>query len=276
MVPFTGRLTSTTPDGAEVFDFWHGGGGRWRIEQGGEVLYVDDGETAYNRGRDGQMVRIVQGRRIAMSWVGKGLGPRDIAGPDGVLHKMSRGAAALTEPSSTRFAGREAWTVELGAPGTGSDQRMTVTIDSSSGVIVGVVSTQGLAVDVEGLSTDPIDDDVFRWRSAEGPVPQPDPRQSHAVASERLAILTAIDEALGRRADVLATVEREESVDDARRAVADLLGITRGQADSVLALQIRRLVAEDRRKIAAEAAEVRTVVDDLAQQISSMQRERPQ
>ncbi|MGO3327159.1 hypothetical protein [Gordonia sp. (in: high G+C Gram-positive bacteria)] len=264
MISFSGRLTSTSPDGVDILDFWHAGGGRWRIERDGEVQHISDGETAYYRGRDGRMVQAVKGRRLAMNWVTGGFGPMDLIGPDGMLHKMTREIGALTDPVETTLDGRASWTVGLGRPGAGPDAQLTVAIDAQTGVVVGLASANEASVAVAGLSSGAIDEELFGWPTGGEPVPQPDPEQTRAVFAERLEILSAIEAGLDRRAEVLAVVEASETVDDARTAVADLLGLPRAGAEAVLALQVRRFTVTERAKIRDEAADVRARLADLA------------
>ncbi|MCF8604466.1 hypothetical protein L5I01_13995 [Gordonia sp. HY442] len=257
MISFSGRLTSTSPDGLDVLDFWHAGGGRWRIERDGEVQYLSDGETVYYRGRDGRMVQAVKGRRFGMVWVTNGFGPTDLIGPDGMLHKMSREVGALTDPVETTLDGRESWTVGLGRPGAEPDAQLTVVIDAQTGVVVGLASAHEASVAVAGLSSGALDDELFVWKTGSEPVPQPDPEQTRVVLAERLEILSAVETGLDRRAEVLAVVEASETVDDARTAVADLLGVGRTGADAVLAQQVRRFTAAERAAVRDEAADLR-------------------
>ncbi|GAA4670839.1 hypothetical protein [Gordonia humi] len=258
MISFAGRLISTTPDdGTDVLDFWHGGGGRWRIERDGEVQYINDGERAFSRGRDGRMVKMPDGQKIRLAWVTSGFGPADLVGPDGMLHKMSREVGALTEPAEVAIGDRPAWSTDLGRPGAGPDGRITVSIDAATGVVVSLTSNQDASVAVSGLTPGPIDDERFAWTTDGGSEPRPDPAEVRARIVDRLEILSAVDAGLRRREEVMVAVEQAATVDDARTAVAALLGIGAVGADAVLATQVRRFTRDGRAAIAAEISSLR-------------------
>ena len=160
MVPFEGRITSTTPKGTDVLDFWHGGAERWRVERDGELQYISDGERTFCRDESGALAPL-GGRGIRMAWVTAGLGPFDLVGQSGILQRMSRNVVALSTPVEASLGGRLAWSTQLGEPGATEADRITVTIDDQSGLIIELLSGRGATLNVSRLSTGPIDDEIF-------------------------------------------------------------------------------------------------------------------
>ena len=77
------------------------------------------------------------------------------------------------------------------------------------------------------------------------------------VARQRLEILDAFSAAIERRTEVFDGIADSSSLEDARRRVADLLGISDVGAVAVLDLQARRFTRQDQQRIAEERAELR-------------------
>lgn len=81
----TGQADGRIPDG--VFRFWHGPGGRWRIERGGQVVYLSSvGSETFVR-IDNEMQRHRGG--FGSAHLGSALSPLDLLGPESVLRRMS-------------------------------------------------------------------------------------------------------------------------------------------------------------------------------------------
>ena len=103
----------------------------------------------------------------------------------------------------------------------------------------------------------------MRFRT-HGPGPsEPSAAQKAALLTEQLEIYEALDAALERRADVFQVIDSSESVDQARDALRDLLGISETGATAVLELQLRRIPGRERAKIAERCAEMRDELDRL-------------
>lgn len=85
---------------------------------------------------------------------------------------------------------------------------------------------------------------------------------SHEVHTEklRLAILTAIDAALHRHAEVSAVIAAAADRSGAEQGLTRLLGIHTVPAGIVLSLTWERLTADGRRRIADEIAELAAAV----------------
>ena len=112
----------------------------------------------------------------------------------------------------------------------------------------------GGTLTVTGLSTEPIDDEMFRVPTVHT---TPAPVSDRQRIIDRLEILSAIDSAVERREEVLAVIDESSTVDDARARIIDLLSVQEVGADAVLAMQLRRLVAVERDKISDEVASLR-------------------
>ncbi|ALG84511.1 hypothetical protein ACH46_08375 [Gordonia phthalatica] len=248
-----GRLSSTTPDGTDVLDFWHGGGDRWRVERDGVLVYLSDGRTAIRRDVNDDMVPI-DVRDVRAVWQSTGFGPTDLVGHSGLLHQMSSEVVAVSTPVETSHDGRPAWSTRLGLPGADEADHLTVVIDAESGLIVAARSERGGTLTVTGLSTEPIDDETFRVPTVHT---APAPVSDRQRIIDRLEILSVIDSAVEHREEVLAVIDASSTVDDARARIIDLLGVQEVGADAVLAMQLRRLVAVERDKISDEVASLR-------------------
>ncbi|MEU0091568.1 DNA gyrase subunit A [Kribbella sp. NPDC006257] len=68
-------------------------------------------------------------------------------------------------------------------------------------------------------------------------------------AEQQLRIFEGFLAVLGRRSELLEIVERSETADEARRAVARQFGLDEIQAQAVMDLQVRRFAAGERAKI---------------------------
>lgn len=93
-------------------------------------------------------------------------------------------------------------------------------------------------------------------------------------AQERLHILEGYLKALDALDDVIALIRRSPTVDEARKGLTDLLGVDEVQADTILALQLRRLAALERQKIMDEHAELTARVTDLQDILDTPARQR--
>lgn len=93
-------------------------------------------------------------------------------------------------------------------------------------------------------------------------------------AQERLHILQGYLMALDALDAVIATIRKSPTVDEARSALMELLGVDEVQADAILALQLRRLAALERQKILDEHTELEERVKDLEDILARPQRQR--
>lgn len=93
-------------------------------------------------------------------------------------------------------------------------------------------------------------------------------------AQERLHILQGYLMALDALDAVIATIRKSPTVDEARSALMELLGVDEVQADAILALQLRRLAALERKKILDEHTELEERVKDLEDILARPQRQR--
>lgn len=76
-----------------------------------------------------------------------------------------------------------------------------------------------------------------------------------------LQILEAVVQALERREEVFAAIEGAETQDEARAAVAKLLGVGEMEARAVLDMQARRWTQGERRKITDHIAVLRAELE---------------
>ena len=93
-------------------------------------------------------------------------------------------------------------------------------------------------------------------------------------AQERLHILQGYLMALDALDAVIATIRQSPTVDEARTALMELLGVDEVQADAILALQLRRLAALERQKILDEHTELEERVKDLEDILARPERQR--
>lgn len=93
-------------------------------------------------------------------------------------------------------------------------------------------------------------------------------------AQDRLHILQGYLMALDALDAVIATIRQSPTVDEARTALMELLGVDEVQADAILALQLRRLAALERQKILDEHTELETRVKDLQDILARPERQR--
>lgn len=93
-------------------------------------------------------------------------------------------------------------------------------------------------------------------------------------AQDRLHILQGYLMALDALDAVIATIRKSPTVDEARSALMELLGVDEVQADAILALQLRRLAALERQKILDEHTELETRVKDLQDILARPERQR--
>ena len=93
-------------------------------------------------------------------------------------------------------------------------------------------------------------------------------------AQDRLHILQGYLMALDALNAVIATIRKSPTVDEARSALMELLGVDEVQADAILALQLRRLAALERQKILDEHTELEARVKDLQDILARPERQR--
>lgn len=93
-------------------------------------------------------------------------------------------------------------------------------------------------------------------------------------AQDRLHILQGYLMALDALDAVIATIRKSPTVDEARSALMELLGVDEVQADAILALQLRRLAALERQKILDEHTELEARVKDLQDILARPERQR--
>jgi DNA gyrase subunit A len=93
-------------------------------------------------------------------------------------------------------------------------------------------------------------------------------------AEDRMHILRGYLKALDALDDVIALIRRSETVDDARTGLMGLLEIDDVQADAILTMQLRRLAALERQKIADEAAALQLKIDEYNAILASPTRQR--
>lgn len=75
-------------------------------------------------------------------------------------------------------------------------------------------------------------------------------------ANERAHILEGFKVALDRLDEVIATIRRSQTVEEARNNLMEGFALSEGQAQAILEMQLRRLAALERKKITDEYAEV--------------------
>jgi DNA gyrase subunit A len=80
---------------------------------------------------------------------------------------------------------------------------------------------------------------------------------------KRQHILEGLLIALGHLDDVIATIRRSDSADDARTQLMENFGLTEPQATAILDMQLRRLAALERQRIEDEYKENKTQIDYL-------------
>ena len=93
-------------------------------------------------------------------------------------------------------------------------------------------------------------------------------------AQDRVHILQGYLMALDALDAVIATIRKSPTVDQARGALMELLGVDEVQADAILALQLRRLAALERQKILDEHTELEARVTDLKDILARPERQR--
>ncbi|WP_207837903.1 hypothetical protein [Williamsia soli] len=238
----------------ELFEFWHGGGGQWRIERDGEVVYLAADDQSALVLIDGQLQRQPAGR-MRMAWVGSMFSPLDLLGEDSLLRKMSTRTKVTHEAESVEKYGRAAWSTELVTPK--GDDTIELAFDDDTGILVLLRTPNGGLLEVTNLAVhDQIDSERFTWdgQISNADFDRKDPR---AQAANRIEILSALVDALERPQDVLSAVAGTADHQQARTAVVDLLGVSETGADAVLAMQVRRFGGAEVDKIRRELAELR-------------------
>src|SRR6187431_320309 len=95
-----------------------------------------------------------------------------------------------------------------------------------------------------------------------------------AKAEDRMHILRGYLKALDALDEVIALIRRSATADEARNGLITLLDVDSGQADEILALQLRRLAALERQKIIDEAAELELQIEDFKDILATPARQR--
>lgn len=235
----------------ERFAFWHGGGGQWRIECDGQVVYIAQDEQSSLAFVDGQMRRQQRGR-INMVWLGSMFSPLDLLGEESVLRQMSTGMRATNKVRSSHVGSRPVWLATLATPK--GEGRVELAFDDTTGLLVWLRGPDGGGLlEVSGLvEHDQIEAERFDW---DGPIV--DSNRPDTRAAERIEIMSALSVALRRPYDLLKAIADSENPAQARSTLMAHLGITETGADAVLALQIRRFTDTEIRKIDRELSELR-------------------
>ncbi|MCZ4551837.1 hypothetical protein [Gordonia rubripertincta] len=238
----------------ERFEFWHGGGGQWRIERNGTVVYLASADGTVTVLVDGEMRRQPSGH-IRMAWVGSMFSPLDLLGEESLLRKMSTRMRASREAEAIENDGRATWSTELVTPK--GDDTIELAFDDATGILVLLRSPNGGLLQVTNLAVhDQIESELFTWDgtvvAAESG--RNDPR---AQAANRIETLSALVSALERPQELLSAVAGTDDHQQARTAVIDLLGVSDTGADAVLSMQVRRFGSAEVDKIRRELAELR-------------------
>jgi DNA gyrase/topoisomerase IV subunit A len=87
------------------------------------------------------------------------------------------------------------------------------------------------------------------------------PTSEEQLAKLRLSVLDAFLLAAERRAEVMDAVAEARDPDEARRSIAQLLGITENAADAVLEVRLRRFTQREVADIRAENQDLRGLLD---------------
>lgn len=238
----------------ERFEFWHGGGGQWRIERDDEVVYLAADDDSVLVLIDGEMQRQSAGR-IRMAWVGSMFSPLDLLGEESLLRKMSTRTRVTREAQSVEKDGRAAWSTELATPN--GDDTIKLAFDDATGILVLLRSPNGGLLEVTNLAVhDQIERGRFSW---DGPIVEADAGRNdpRAQAANRIEILGALVSALERPQDLLSVVAGTTDHQQAKAAVIDLLDVSDTGADAVLAMQVRRFGGAEVDKLRTELAELR-------------------
>src|SRR6187431_2463343 len=93
-------------------------------------------------------------------------------------------------------------------------------------------------------------------------------------AERRMHTLRGYLKALDALDEVIALIRRSATADEARTGLITLLDVDSGQADEILALQLRRLAALERQKIIDEAAELELQIEDFKDILATPARQR--
>lgn len=93
-------------------------------------------------------------------------------------------------------------------------------------------------------------------------------------AERRMHTLRGYLKALDALDEVIALIRRSATADEARTGLMTLLDVDSGQADEILALQLRRLAALERQKIIDEAAELELQIEDFKDILATPARQR--
>ena len=93
-------------------------------------------------------------------------------------------------------------------------------------------------------------------------------------AEERAHILRGLNKALDQLDEVIALIRRSPSAEESKSGLMRLLEVDEVQATAILDMQLRRLAALERQKIADELAEIEAKIADLEDILAKPQRQR--
>jgi hypothetical protein len=248
----TGKAGGQDLDGD--FRFWHGPGGRWRIERGGEVVYISSVDRGVFVRIDNQMQR--HRGSFGVANLGSALSPLDLLGPDSMLRRMSV-HVDVSEPLPVTVGGRAAWSAAVTARSGGA---IDLTFDSRTGVLVRMAGPKvsgGFEV-VDFTEYGQLSSELFRWDgpSIDAPMsarrrPSDDPQQRREVRMEELTAQVA---ALDRPQEVLEVITAAEGGRAAREAIVDLLGVSPFGAEAVTSMALMGFRSDVARRARAELA----------------------
>ncbi|MBT2263552.1 hypothetical protein [Rhodococcus erythropolis] len=240
------------------FGFWHGSGGLWRIERGGEVVYISraDGETFVRIDNEMQRHR----GSFGVVHLGCAFSPLDLLGPDSVLRRMSV-KIDVSDPILGVVGGRAVWSA---AVTQSSGVAFDLSFDTRTGVLVrmaGPKDSGGFEV-VHLTEHGQLGAELFRWDgpAVDAPMsarrrPSEDPGQRGEVRTEELTALVA---ALDRSQEVLAVIVAAEGGRAARAAIVDLLGVSAVGAEAVASMALMGFRSDMARRVRAELATLRS------------------
>ncbi|GGC56058.1 hypothetical protein IEU95_08390 [Hoyosella rhizosphaerae] len=248
----------------ERFDFWHGGGGLWRIESDGQVLYIAAGDGASLVFIDGEMRRRSTVNSV-VAQMGSVFNPFLLLGEQSVLSKISESLRVAGAIEPVELDGRSAWRVPFVSPQ--GDIQVELVFDEETGLLVRLHHPMGgVLIKVTALSVhDEIPRERFIW---DGPVGDTalNLRGPRAATAERMAQLVALVEASKRPIEVLQAVSRAADHGEAISAVMKLLDTSETGAEVVLNAQIRRFSGREIQRMQHELAEVRDVFAEFPEE----------
>ncbi|WP_299569437.1 hypothetical protein [uncultured Williamsia sp.] len=235
-VHVAGTLVVTeSPDEAVRYDFHHAPGGRWRIDQDGQTIYVAG--PAGTVARVDEEMRVLDGR-IRMVMLGTQFTPLDLLGADSMLGKMSSDVRPVGDARPVEVGGRSSWSVPVAAPGQAT---LHISIDDATGIVARVSDDDRTFLQLDEISElTSSSDALFEW---DGPVGEPitgrpKPSQDAPDLDEEIAFTRAMVTAQELAGDVMAAMSTARGESEARAALAELLDVPDHIADPVAAARI--------------------------------------